>query len=49
MRLTEEMYEIERRMVEDEEQAENIVAVAAMSLGCFGLIVLSWAIAMVWP
>ena len=48
MRLTEEMRELERRMLADE-QDENIVAVAAMALGCFGLIALCWAIAWVMP
>lgn len=48
MRLTEEMREIERRFVEDEERAESVVAVAASAVGIMGLIALSWAIALVW-
>lgn len=46
MRLTEEMRLLEQRMVEAEDD-ENVVAVAAMALGCFLLLASCWVLAWV--
>ena len=49
MRLTEEIDNIEQRMAEDDARADGFLFSASVALGCFGLLLLCWAIAMVMP
>jgi hypothetical protein len=48
MKLTDEIREIEQRMVEDKPH-EDFLFSASVALVCFGLLCLVWLIAMVTP
>jgi hypothetical protein len=45
MKLTEEIHEIEQKMLLAEERQENVVAVSLMAIGCFALIAFCWLLA----